>query len=68
MSKRKRFRRVKVSNMGYVPGKRQQMFRAHEKKQKTAHGSSTTGGKAEQNMNNAVSASYDTGKKEEMQA
>ena len=34
--KRKTFRRVKVSNRGYVSGKRLQGFGAYEKKQKTA--------------------------------
>lgn len=34
MSKKNRFRRVKVSNMGYVSGKRLQGFRAHEKAQR----------------------------------
>lgn len=53
MKKKKRFRRVKVSNMGYVSGKRQQMFRAHEKKQKSP--ASAGGGGVEQN--GAVSAS-----------
>ena len=55
MKKKKRFRRVKVSNMGYVSGKRQQMFRAHEKKQKSP--ASAGGGVVEQNLNGAVSAS-----------
>ena len=35
MGKRKKFRRFKVGQMGYVPGKRQQMFRAHEKRERT---------------------------------
>lgn len=34
--KRKTFRRVKVSNRGYVSGKRLQGFNAYEKKQKPA--------------------------------
>lgn len=34
--KRKAFRRVKVSNRGYVSGKRLQGFGAYEKKQKPA--------------------------------
>lgn len=50
MKKKKRFRRVKVSNMGYVSGKRQQMFRAHEKKQKSpASAANAGGGGVEQN-------------------
>ena len=32
MTKKKRFRRMKVSNRGYVSGKRLQGFRAYEKK------------------------------------
>ena len=56
MKKKKRFRRVKVSNMGYVSGKRQQMFRAPEKKQKSpASAANAGGGGVEQN--GAVSAS-----------
>ncbi len=58
MSKKKTFRRVKVGNRGYVSGKRQQMFRAHEKKQKTpASDCSTGGGGVEQTLNETVSAS-----------
>jgi len=49
VTKKKRFRRTKVGNWGYVAGKRQQMFRAHEKKQKAPTGvTSTGGGRAEQ--------------------
>ena len=55
MKKKKRFRRVKVSNMGYVSGKRQQMFRAHEKQKSPASAANAGGGGVEQN--GAVSAS-----------
>ncbi len=62
MTKKKAFRRVKVSNRGYVSGKRLQGFRAYEKKQKApASVTSTGGGGVEQNLT-AVSASHDNGK------
>ena len=61
MKKKKRFRRVKVSNMGYVSGKRQQMFRAHEKKQKSpASAANAGGGGVEQNLPGTDSTSHDT--------
>lgn len=36
--KRKTFRRVKVSNCGYVSGKRLQMFGAYEQRRQTSEG------------------------------
>ena len=44
MSKRKTFRRVKVSNRGYVSGKRLQMFHATEKKSPASAGNAGGGG------------------------
>ncbi len=58
MSKGKRFRRVKVSNLGYVSGKRQQLFRAHTKslpqRKKTPASAPNAGGGGVENENKVL--------------
>lgn len=57
MSKRKTFRRVKVSNRGYVSGKRLQGFHATLKEKKTPASVTSTGGGRGGNID-TVPASY----------
>lgn len=66
MSKRKTFRRVKVSNRGYVSGKRLQGFRATLKEKKSPASVTSTGGGRGGNIDH-VPASYDTTKTEAKQ-
>ncbi len=73
MSKKKAFRRVKLSNWGYMPAKGWRVGVPHEKgarpqlKKKTARGvGSTTSGKKAEKIH--VSASNDIKKTEDLQA